>query len=1563
MQTEGTQNIQKRVARLLESARRKLVETGTRNRLIHVNRTNKRANALNIINERSEDVFRLLRADSKRMRFHATGKDADEEQDELHLVEREESPPDENRYLDLVLETPLGAEALQRRLLRLYTDANTAEEEQGINILYLAMGFLSWFEDKSSTMPREAPLILLPVELVRNERGSTFDIRCRDDDVVTNLPLQERLKADFGIQLPEIDDSESWTPATYFAQVELAVAFQPRWRIDSDGMQLGFFSFAKLLMLHDLDPVNWPGVALATKDLIQRILQNGFDQAEPLFGRTEKLDPRLDPANLIQVVDADASQTRVIEEVRAGRNLVVQGPPGTGKSQTITNIIASAVHDGKSVLFMAEKMAALDVVHTRLRMVGLNDISLELHSRYANKKAVLQELGRTLASGSSVPGQPPAPEALRRTRDQLNRIAELLHVNLPGRDYSPFSAMAEISELFGRQVPPPTLKAAGLHLLKNDDRNRLIDNITAFRDIFYRTGPSRDHPFVGTGALDLQPTELQRLEQELSEVQTSIEAVLTAATRAASRLARRSPESSSDVVQLATLIDHARLAPMETGFVPIFLARTGDHAFAEALEAGRAWREAYDADAETFREQAWTAPLDDVRTHIAKGVTSFWSWLFGDYRRASRELKTLTNTPLPARAAARLALIDRMVLIRRLRETLAHHANMLAAVLGEAWRGERTDFGALVATRTWSEGLLALDADVSAESANRLAMIREDAVEIHLELTKLHHHATAAIGTVRERLGLDAGPKSNMEGQSLPALRERFARMSNELGRYAEWVALARKGQVLSAAGLTFLVEGLESGHLPPERAIDEFRYAVAEARWSHARSMLPELDEIGQLNRHELVQKFRELDRARTFDVQTLILAKHLEQLPTGAAGEMGFIRGEIAKKRGHKPIRQVIDAAGRMIQRIKPVFLMSPISVAQFLPPDSLDFDLLVIDEASQVRPEDALGAIARSKQIVVVGDQKQLPPTSFFDRLTDNIPDDDQEEHEIEGVTPGTAMATEMESILTLCEARGVRPEILEWHYRSRDPSLIRVSNAEFYANRLILPPSPLQMDRSYGLRFNRVPGVYSSRSRGGGRPGTNQIEAEHVAAALAAHARDWPTLSIGVVAFSKAQSDMITQVLEVLRRNDEVLDRFLREGKVEDVFVKNIENVQGDERDVILISVGYGPHEPNGRLTSMNFGPVNGEGGERRLNVLFSRARLRCEVLASFEPGEIDVTRTSREGPRVLKRFLEFAKTGEFDEKLITNLDADSPFEEDVARVIESFGFHADPQVGCAGFRLDIGVRHPARAGAYILAVECDGATYHGALWARERDRLRQDILENLGWSFHRIWSTDWFHRRTQEISRLRLALESAKTAQSRGVAVRGANENRPAPIPAAPPSDPSIDLYLLAPSLKAPAYRKAKLKARGGRDPHEVPPSEMTELVARVVEEEGPIHADEVARRIATAFSKQRTGRRIQEAVNEGLRIAHHAGRITAVDSFWVTPAQQATPPVRDRSHETIPTTKAEYLSPLEIRAAARIIETECGKVGQDDMVRTIARLLGFLRVGRELRDAIVDALK
>ena len=1548
------------VRKLFDETRRRLVETGTRNRLVHVNRANTRGAVVNIVNERSDDVYPIL-ASGKTMRFRALGKDK-HEQGEILLADDtgEAETFDENRYTDNLLESPLGPDALAKKLLKIARDARTAEEEQGVNILYLALGFVTWFEDEKSDIRREAPLVLLPVELVRNQRTSTYDIRMRGEDIITNLPLQQRWQDDFGLVLPELEIGEDWQPSQYFDEVEEIVEERDRWEIDRDAIQLGFFSFSKLLMYRDLDIDVWPDSALETHELVKGLLYEGFEgDDDAIFGEEDKLDDVLPPDRIFHVVDADASQARVIEEARSGRNLVVQGPPGTGKSQTIANIIAAAAQEGKTVLFVAEKMAALEVVHDRLVKVGLADICLELHSRSANKRQVLEELKRTLNAGAAVPAIPARPEALQHSRDRLNAITQALHSPIGDTGETAFEMLGRQARFMGLNAPPPTFAADALAEMDRAAESKAVDALKLYGAALKEAGDPAKHPFRSVTVMQLQPVDQARLRPMLDEAReavTALDSVLNVALDSLGLAEGGWFDLVAPVEELLRAL--SGLNESEGNLAKELLHCRDMDRLSQALASGRRWREERDAASAYFVDHAFTVDVAHLRAPLIAGTTSFFARWGSAYRNASRELAGLLTDQLPKSADERVELVDSLLQVTRLRNEWGQEEEFCRTTLGESWRGERTDWEGIDTVRTWAARVSLANADLDAEAeflvSTAVAGEREDWAD---EIKRLHSPARTSTALVRDRLGIaDDRFAEGWDDAQLVEIVGALAKMSEAIERYPEWAALVDARAKADAAGIGSLADRMAAGECDADAAVVELKFARAEAIWERALKAEPALRELSSVDRNVLVEDFTKLEKQHLRDNVTHIVANHLGQLPRGALGEMKVLRGEMGKKRGHKALRRLFSEAPNAIQRIKPVLLMSPISVAQYLTPGTLSFDLLLIDEASQVRPEDALGAIARASQIVVVGDQKQLPPTSFFDRLTSASQDDDADEQfEDDELLGGAAQLAELESILTLCEARGLGARLLEWHYRSRDPSLIRVSNREFYADRLILPPSPLEKDPAYGLVFTRVSGAYD---KGGRRD--NRLEGEALVEAVANHARTMPDQSLGIVTFSATQKNTITELLELARRKDAVLDDFLREGGAEDVFVKNIENVQGDERDVIFISVGYGPTEPGGRMIGASFGPVNSEGGERRLNVLFTRARLRCEIFASFDPGELDVSRASREGPRVLKRFLEFAKHRQLVEHMPTGEEADTPFEEDVADTIRSFGFLADPQVGSAGFKIDLGIRHPNRPGSYLLAVECDGATYHSALWARERDRLRQGVLEHLGWRFHRIWSTDWFYNREREIKRLREALESAKRDQEDGSPPK--TIEKPEAAPNQSHDEPAAPLPEVQ-ERQMPRYERAYFSTASTCEPHEAHPYELRELALKVVEFEGPISADETARRISSCYGRERAGRRIQSVALDALQALKSSGSILYDDGFYLTQAQRDDTPVRDRTNESGATLKAESLSLLEIRAALEIALADNAGVEDDDLIRATARLLGFRRVGSDLRARIAKGLE
>ena len=524
------------------------------------------------------------------------------------------------------------------------------------------------------------------------------------------------------------------------------------------------------------------------------------------------------------------------------------------------------------------------------------------------------------------------------------------------------------------------------------------------------------------------------------------------------------------------------------------------------------------------------------------------------------------------------------------------------------------------------------------------------------------------------------------------------------------------------------------------EGRIERFR-SLDRQSLEHNRSRVSEVHLSGPSRVSNLPDRLPRVRPGQGVDSETALIRRQLEQLRV--------LQREIQKRSRHRPIRQLLIDAGGVIQELKPVFMMSPLSIANYLAAGSVNFDLVVFDEASQVRPVDALGALMRAQKAVVVGDSRQLPPTSFFDRVSQSGEDSIGAD---EGVT------SDIESILGLFIARGAPLRQLRWHYRSRHESLIAVSNREFYDNRLVVFPSPDAGREASGLRFHHLPDTAFDR----GRSATNQHEADAVAHAVMQHAALSPDLSLGVAAFSIGQSQAIQDRLELLRRQDDSCEKFFSSHPEEPFFVKNLENVQGDERDVIFISVGYG-RDTTGRV-GMNFGPINRDGGERRLNVLITRAKQQCHVFANLRADDIDLNRSRAFGVRALKTFLAYAETGMLPGTASHEADVavGSPFQRAVARRLEERGYRVSQEFASAEQFIDFAIVDPQSPARYLIGIECDGASYHASLSARDRDRLREEVLRGLGWKLHRIWSTDWFRDPERE---LRRAVESIQMAST------------------------------------------------------------------------------------------------------------------------------------------------------------------------------------------------------
>jgi very-short-patch-repair endonuclease len=1541
----------------LHVARQDLLDLGLRNSLLKYRPL--RARSVEVVGESPAEVFRILMREGKRMTFQPAPEArqpalAMPEEPSSALEQPEESPEDmrDAQLYDTHLQTSETSGQLQARLLKTYHAARTVIEEQGANILYLALGMLEWYESDASQEPRSAPLVLVPVQLDRTNALDRFHLSWNDDDIGANLSLAAKLQAEFAIHAPDMPAVEDLDVDTYFDAYEAAIASQPRWRIARERIVLSFFSFGKFLMYRDLDTSVWQAhQPLAEHPLLRALLSpEGFSEPPAQLDDEAFIDPFLRRSEIHEVVDADSSQTLAILDVNAGRNLVIQGPPGTGKSQTITNIIAEAIGTGKTVLFVAEKMAALEVVKRRLDTIGLGDACLELHSHKINKRTVLAELRRTLELGRPRLTDLANDLALLEDyRERLNAYCDAVNTPIGASGVSPYQAYGHVVRLTpqatstaGEQVWP-RVDLPDMATWDGQQFTRRAAIVSELQARLAAMDVPVEHPFWGSRKRIVLPSDRDRIAADLAAARDALQA-LREAILTVSRLLRLAPSvDRSNATQLLDAARRVQTVPALSGVAVAsrewvdrmvdlrLLVIAGTHL--------RAIRSGLDSK---VTPDAWLIDLTEVRQVLTTNRTRWWRGLSPSYRRAKGLLAGLCTGGLPNGIVAQLELTDDLLDAQRQQRVLEQHSDLAGRLFGPHWRGTDSDWRLLHDVTEW---LIALHLDIDRGALPRDIVatltgptpngaLTQGTGQLAEALAAWDERSTTLLGALEFDPALRYGSRTTIEHVPLADLTTLLAAWAARLGDLPQMAAWNVSAEACRQEGMESVLHVAERWPLARAHLFAAFALHWYNVLLERAWLERPQLAQFDASSHEHVVARFRELDRTVFEHNRARLAVEHWQRLPRHeGGGQLATLRREFEKRSRHLPIRQLMERAGNAIQAIKPVFMMGPLSIATYIPPGSITFDLIVFDEASQVRPVDAFGALLRGSQAVVVGDSRQLPPTSFFDTLIDHD-DDDLEER------PG-----DVESILGLFAAQNAPQRMLRWHYRSRHESLIAVSNREFYESRLIVFPSPDAAREEAGLVLHHL--ANTAYDRGGSR--TNREEAATVARAVMEHARTRPHLTLGVAAFSNAQTDAILTEVERLRRADPSLEPFFAAHEHEPFFIKNLENVQGDERDVIYISIGYG-RAADGHL-SMNFGPLNAEGGERRLNVLITRARLRCEVFTNLTAEDIDLRRTSARGVVALKQFLHFAQTGQLDSPLPTGRDMESPFEEAVHAALRGAGYEVQPQVGTAGFFVDLAVVDPDRPGRYLLAVECDGATYHSARSARDRDRLRQQVLEGLGWRFHRIWSTDWFRNPERELRRV---VEAIETARAHGATI---------PVPSRITTEITREDEPVAPAAptSAPPYELATPRITlGNRQLAAIPPATMAKWATQVVEVESPVHAEEVARRIMTAAGVARSGNRIRAAIEAGINDAALTGRVIRRGAFLWHPAM-ATPPVRDRSLAPSASRSIALIAPEEIEQAILRVVTEAYGIPPDYIPPSACRLLGFARLTDELRAAVVAA--
>ncbi len=1477
------------------------------------------------------------------------------------------------------LRATLEAEDLDTRLVEIFRHARTSLEESGANTLYLAIGFLQWFETPQSQKARRAPLLLLPLQIERLSVQEGFRFVLDDAEPRINQSLLQMLARDHDLRLPLGDappeDDEGVDVGAVLDAFRAAVLALPRWEVLSIAC-IGFFSFAKYLMWLDLNDRD----ELLQSPVLRHLVERpgiAFTQEEPEVPRDE-IDER-DATLVLCPKDADSSQLAAVLAGAAGRSFVLEGPPGTGKSQTITNLIAQAVANEKRVLFVAEKRAALEVVQRRLDDVGLGPFCIELHSSKSGPKAVLQQLRRAMDVGARREPEEwmRVANSLQQERARLNAFVASLH-RPREHGISVFAAMGELIALGpGARVPLPDVSCCDAAKVEAAEKA-----VAELANVAATIGVPEQEPWWGVRRTDWTPALSRDVPLPVRRLADAAHAADAAMGRVAASLGLDAAFGSDgpSAAQLALLRQLTVRMAAPSLPPPMLLAcdwRVVRGEATNAVAVGNERRTRWAGLAPRWRPELLQQDLAGLLAAHRAAVPSFFLLRWWRLRAPRRVLSTVAATGRLGAASDVLADLETAVQVRAADERLATFA-ALAGALGPSWQGERTDWERVEAWCAWVDdvrrilvqlvpGALQPDARAIAAIVAQLEQFANGSSTLPPEIAAMRtadDELSAALQRIVEMLQLDraAAFGSDAAPGHLRRVEARARGWSGALPRLRDHCAYERAAQAAATAGARPLVASHASGATATPGLRPVFRRTFLETWLDAIHRAEPDLGRFRGQDHEVAIAGFVDLDRRAIELAAEVVLARLAARVPRMrdtqvASSELGILEREMKKQRRHKPVRRLLAEIPGLFARLAPCVLMSPLSVAHFLGRARTRFDLVVFDEASQIPVWDAVGAIGRGTSVIVVGDSRQLPPTTFFQRVSQGdepLPDEVPED---------------LESVLDECAAAGLPRAHLDWHYRSRHESLIAFSNRNYYDNRLLTFPAPAPAAAGLGVRLVHVDGVYDRAASQ-----QNRREADALVADVVARLRDPSRArhSVGIVTFSQAQQVLIEDLLDRARvEHPEIEPAFV--SAAEPVFVKNLENVQGDERDVILFSICYGP-DPAGKIHE-NYGPLNQQGGERRLNVAVTRARRELVVFSSVRADQV-ATRSQALGARHLRAFLDYAQRGQ--EALVAATTADpsrgveSPFEANVCTALRARGHEVHTQVGCSGYRIDLAVVDPEAPGRYLLGIECDGAAYHSAATARDRDRLRAAVLQGLGWRLHRVWSTDYWQDPAGELERIDAALAASRMAlratepptvetevassEASPIAPVAASRSEPAPErePAPPPAVADAD--------GPRPYVEVVLPAAGDAETFVLPRSapRVRDLAHRVLEAEGPIVLDRLVRSVAEAWGIHRVTDRVRDRVSGALP----PDAVVAEGVVWADRAQaEAFRGFRVPANDDAEGRVADELPAVEVDNAMTWLLRQHQALSAVDLARETARTFGIQRLGTVVREVMDRAIE
>jgi len=1446
---------------------------------------------------------------------------------------------------------------LRLRTEKIYYNSKRHIEEQGVNILFLSFGFIQWKNPQNNDELINSPLIFIPVQIESTNYRSLYEISYSNSEILLNKSLLKKLEMEFSINFDslqqDVTDEHEFNPLEFisqFASIIKNCCYD--FGFDYHSVHLSFYSYNKFLIYNDLDPINWEeSLNGNTKNVLTDIFVNNIYQEVSNIDDDKIIDNTREIDNINNILDADSSQLLAISKVNRGNSIIIQGPPGTGKSQTIVNIIAEAVRQNKKVLFMSEKLAAMEVVYNRLKAINLDHIALQLHSDKINKKQVVKEIQSVYYMNkiNVKNSDSRIVEKLASLRNEINQYYNLINTKALHSSSNLVEAYQRIIELENYfdecNVKHYELEIPNEMLMGIDDYQfeEIYKELDILDNFSMKYGKLADSPLQSV-FLDktLNHHELMKYTGLITDLIDDIKEINKSLSYPKILNIKKGQFSLQDIKQLIALreIDEKTLDCIKHINHPKMVDNKA------LLDELFQYYNTSKIDSPVIKKSIIeaTTHLDHLETldnELQTIITTFNqnNSLFKRRSKVFKEYKTKVQSKFFINDENNFDdILKEIIWLKNkisFKLLFQKESVVFEKIFGKAYNTLDPDFDLLfevynnVGEIFESMNSIFRNKEIKQKSYIDFfkKIIKEDFQKIN-EIEGIISFLTNAL-KLNENILYEGNEFCCVP---LETVQNKFKSLHDNLISVNEIIVQKRvktklETEITDKYLSNIIKKELYSSHIAKVFAYIRYHSIVKEILNKYSI-----LDEFNSLIFDQKIREFIELDSKNIqLNNLQLILDAHFynvynirkdEALSVENKDErISYLLQTFNKKHNIPSVKQLLNVAFNPITELKPVFMMSPISISQYLEPIVGMFDIVVFDESSQIKPQDAFGALLRGKQIVVVGDEKQLPPTNFFESYYGSTKLFEED------------AISNFESILTLMRGRGVPTTTLNWHYRSKHHNLINISNDYFYDNSMSIFPSKYRNNPNYGLKFTYCEGVFDR-----GRSRTNKKEAVLIAEQVIEHAKNTPELSLGVATLNINQRDLILSEIKKRRSAEPALDQFFNDENNEAFFVKNLENVQGDEREVIFISIGY-TKDQNGNVIQ-NFGAINHQGGERRLNVLMTRARQKCVIFSGLRASDLIIDYNTTEGVKVLRKFLDYAERTNNTQEAEISSDT-LIFSKEIAEELNKKGYKTSFNVGNDNYFIDLAVHNPKDETEYILGIEFDNSTYHQSRTASERERIRNNVMRSKGWIIYKVFITSWFNNRNQVIDDIIKYLKHIKknSIQPETPKVEFVEEN--------------VNVVTRFGFRKYKKYTKMIENINFLIKEND----EFKQYVNDLVYKEMPITFDEICHRIIENSHMKVKDKVIKKALRRVLNDLHHDRKIYLKDQFYYFHKKDQKIEFRDR-RDIFETISLQDIPVEETTNAIIEIARNSFGINSDNIASIISNYLGHEVVTDNLTDVI-----